>query len=618
MAGCILQNDIEHGTKMTPVSEPNVIELVVNLSASNTPATVTTAATPATVTTPAIAATSECLMSMDKLMDPMQAVKDIQDKSVEKMDMPRVLKMKKPFNAYKEETCARFAKGVLLLKGTESLHDHNGIAMDLTAHASRVSWDDGNRIENESFGLGTNCDTFGALAEDMVEGCTREKIVNNQALCIAIGNTQNNAEVHTMPASSILVLAAVGKDGDKDNKMVPLYSADYFEAFAEYYSMAGGIFTGSDSLTSKSTKCAKSEESASVIDLKILGEGQSWKHPDARGWAHHHFACGLTSDKMIIVNRRAYIMPESSLAIVTRTYGTGLIKLSSTSSGMFSLEMRDNCYSNHDDPIRNCSGVWKKNANTDKIEMCAIQLGKSDMDFTTKNVSSMQLVEPEEKKKDIKEQIKEEIKEEKEEKATVLPSTGLYPFVNNKSLRGVFMATLCTGYRKIPVKRSFCQAKGATRGGAVRGRVPLPSPEASDDSGDDMETTSELTFPTIEAGTALYEMKGLPAYDANTMELCAPCYTILDVLVYAEDEHNGCAIPTQEDEDVKSVKLVQAVAEQIRNFNKMTIGCSKAAISSMQDSSLLIKKKDMTEQDTATLVATKAINANASSFFGLY
>ena len=214
----------------------------------------------------------------------------------------------------------------------------------------------------------------------------------------------------------------------------------------------------------------------------------------------------------------------------------------------------------------------------------------------------------------------------KDKKAPVVPSTGLYPVVGNKSLRGVYVATLCTGYRKRPVVRAtFARSKGATRSCATRGPTrgrggrtvdPVPSPEISDDDMEDMEDTSELKFPTMEAGTALYEMKGLPAYDCNKMQLLKPCYTILDVLVYAPDTQ-GHVAPTQEEADAKSVQLVKAVAEQIRNFNKMTVECSQAVISDIQNSALLLKKANMTEQDLASLAATKAINANASDFFGL-
>jgi len=152
--------------------------------------------------------------------------------------------------------------------------------------------------------------------------------------------------------------------------------------------------------------------------------------------------------------------------------------------------------------------------------------------------------------------------------------------------------------------------------------LPPSPPAAIEDnygSMDDMEESCELSFPTIEAGKTLYEMKGLPAYDANEFTLCAPCYTILDVLVYAADEDGNVdqvALSSAE-EDAKAVQLVQAVAMQIRNFNKMTVACSRATISSMDASVLTIKKADMTQEDHAVLAATNAINANASTFFNL-
>jgi len=582
--------------------------------------------------------TPEVLKSMAALGDALHSTSATHNKVAADAHEGIVRSMKKTFCEYKQEVCERFARGVDILKGTPTLRDHYGAAMVLTALASGKSWDDADRVEGEVFGLNTNCDTFGALAENMVAGCSHKTIVDNQALCIAVGNTRNDTEVHTIPACGILVLAAVGQNVASDQRMVPLYSKAYFEGFAEYYEKAGGVFTGPKSLTqrvetdnsnnedraAKRLKTSEEEDAeAAMIDAKLLGEGGEWVHPDARGWAHHHHKCGLTSETLIATKHRFMLMPESSLAIVTNTFGTSLMKLSFTSSGMFSLEMRDNCYSNHHDPIRNCSGVWKKNADTGKIDMCAIELGKSDLDFTVKNVASMNAKMSEDKPV---EEIKDEpIQDVKAKKPIVAPSTGLYPFLNNKDVSGVYMANLCTGYRKIrKPSSSFCATKGigagtrscATRGGGGR-RVRTPSPEVFCEEEEDLEATSDIKFPTIGAGLPLYEMKGLPAYDANTMELCKPSYTIMSVLVYAGDNNTSDAVSPGEAEDFRAVELVEAVALQIRNFNKMTADCASAVISSMKESALLIKKNTLTEQDHATLEATKTINENSANFFGL-
>jgi len=391
------------------------LQVVLNLTSSGGTTTADDASGPVT---------PESLKSMPKLLDPLAPTEDTMVQDVQDVGC-KVKVMAQPFPIFKSDTCKSFENGVEILKGTDALHDHNGVAMVLTAQAYGKKWNDGNRGEGECFGTGTNTDAFGALAEDMVHGCTTQKIMENQALAICVGNGRDKTEVHAIHARGLLVFAGVGKNVDENKKMVPLYSADYFEAFAEYYCMAGGVFTGPRSLTSDCDntqnesgaevegvvvddgsvlKCAKLSESPAEIDAKILGkdaEGNDrvWKHADARGWAHHHYECGLTSDSLIWFNHCFYVMPECSLCIVTRTYGTSLMKLSSTSSDMFSLEMGNNCYSNQEDPIRNCSGVWKKNAITGKIEMCGIKLGKSDMDYTLKNVSSMQMEkvnEPEE------------------------------------------------------------------------------------------------------------------------------------------------------------------------------------------------------------------------------
>jgi hypothetical protein len=589
------------------MESPKCIKLVINLSA-----------------TAAMDANSSTALAVE-LLPKVQPTDDTM-----MTDVARKVVVKRPFPVFKTDTCRSFEAGVKILEGTDALHDHHGVAMQLTAQAYGKSWQDGNRVagQGECFGTATNSDTFGALAEDMVNGCTSDMIMQNQALCISVGNTRDKVEVHAIHARGLLVFVGVGKDVEEDKRMVQLYSADYYEAFAEYYCMAGGVFTGPKSLEDGANismvKCAKTGETPAEIDAKILGNTHVWKHPDARGWAHHHYACGLTSDTLIWVNRQSYVMPECSFAIVTRTYGTNLMKLSSTSSGMFSLEMGNNCYSNRQDAIRNCSGVWKKNATSGKIEMCGIKLVKSDTKFTLDNVSKMAVEE--EVKQDDAQDATDDVMEEVEatavnKKVPLVPSTGLYPFVGNTSLRGVYVATLSTGYRKIPVPKVYAVnrnlTRGPTRGGGGRTIIRSPSPETSEDEDEDMPDDTELSFPIMEAGTALYEMKGLPAYDCNKMELLKPNYTILDVLVYApDDEVSGVAL-SKEEEDAKSVQLVKAVAEQIRNFNKMTTECAQATISDIATSALLVKKADLTEKDLASLAATKAINDNASHFFGL-
>jgi len=58
-------------------------------------------------------------------------------------------------------------------------------------------------------------------------------------------------------------------------------------------------------------------------------------------------------------------------------------------------------------------------------------------------------------------------------------------------------------------------------------------------------------------------------------------YTIMSVLVYAADGDLDDSALTPEEEDVKAVQLVEAVAQQIRNFHKMTVDYSAAIIISM-------------------------------------
>jgi len=121
--------------------------------------------------------TPEVLKSMAKLGYALHATPTANDTTSDTMDisettgMNMIPRIAKTFWEYKQFVCTRFARGVEILKDKAALLDHYGVVMVLTALASGKSWDDADRVDGEVFGLNTNCDTFGALAENMVAGC---------------------------------------------------------------------------------------------------------------------------------------------------------------------------------------------------------------------------------------------------------------------------------------------------------------------------------------------------------------------------------------------------------------------------------------------------------------
>ena len=537
-----------------------------------------------------------------------------------------------PFAAYKAKTCALFQRGVLLRKGHDNLLGYNKSLMNLVAKTAPVSWEDADRIENELFGNGTTVDVYGALASDIVAGCTRQQIVNNQAM--GIFDTFNR-KILSIPAGKLLVHVGVGKDVQDDKRLLPLFSAEYFNAYAEFYEMAGGVFTEPSAFTVKyesdDTEEMRAEKRLKVADDigtvvdEILGDKAQWTHKWAAAMAWDHQRNGLTTRTRIAVHAKFYIMPEdSSLAIVTNTFGPGLIKMSSTSSGLYAMSHSDaHSYGGLTDPVKTTSGCWKRNAETGLLEMAGIKLGASCMDFTADSVAKMHVVSPE---IEVEMEIEPDATNDKKEELPD-PSTALYPFVDNKELKGVFVASVNMAYQRRPVLRGnigsagFAQAKcmnrGLTRGGGGRRREVTPPRAASPEpvSSGPVKATSDLKYATIAAGDTLFKLDGMAAYDCNVHMLLKPSYTIINLLVWKEQTD---AELTTDEEDAKAVQLVDAVASQMRDFDTMAVRCVNAAVTAIDQSEHhLVKKADMTDHELAALTAAKKINANAACFAGM-
>jgi hypothetical protein len=145
----------------------------------------------------------------------------------------------------------------------------------------------------------------------------------------------------------------------------------------------------------------------------------------------------------------------------------------------------------------------------------------------------------------------------------------------------------------------------------VKTRAPSPPPEETTES---VKACSDIKYPKIGVGVKLFEMEGMPAYDSNKQQMLKPSFTLMNVLVWKKDGRDL----TAEEEDAESLELVDAVAQQIKDFDAMAKSCVQASISAIHESKdHLVKKADMTDHELAALTATKKINASVSNFFAL-
>jgi len=541
------------------------------------------------------------------------------------------------FAEFSKIVVAQFNRGFVLRKaeGHASITGHDGRAMQLIARLAGQFWDDSDRIEGTVFAKGTTVDTFlSFLAKEGIEP-TYDYLSKNRAISISDTAGTYVSKILSMQAQKIMVLVNVGKGVKAEDRSVPLYSSSFWNAWARFYRAAGGIFTPPTRLTLTYPTDANDEVCAAtriefntyiaMMDDNLLSPGESWDHEDARGWAIDGWNNGLKKDTPIAVNARFHIVPdEASVAVVSNTFDTELMKTTFTSSGHYSMSFGKTCYSNTKDQVRKASGIWSKNEETEKLDMRGIKLAASNMDFTKASVEAMNV-----KQDEVKKEMDLEMVAVKEDDLPP-PSSALYPFVDNKELKGVFVAVLSHGVRKRPVLRnntyrggdvigsSYSQSKGMSRsvtrgcgGGSAltRKRAPSPPPEASSEP---VKACSDIKYPKIGVGVKLFEMEGMPAYDSNKEQMLRPSFTLMNVLVWKKDGREL----TVEEEEAESLELMDAVAQQIKDFDAMAKACVQASISAIHESKdHLVKKADMTDHDLVALTATKKINASLSDFF---
>ena len=271
----------------------------------------------------------------------------------------------------------QFTKGFLLRKeqGNASILGHNGVVMDLIVRLLGAFWDDADRVEGTVFSNATCIDVFMACLPAKGIEPTYEYLGKNRAISISDTAGTFFSKILSMQAQKILVLVNVGKDVKVEERSVPLYSSSFWNAWARFYRAAGGVFTQPNRLTLTYPEGADEEVRAATrvefdtynatMDDHLLSAGESWDHEDARGWAIDGWNNGLKKDTPIAVNTRFHIVPdEASIAVVSNSFDTDLMKTTFTSSGHYSMSFGKPCYSNTKDQIRKASGIWSKNQET--------------------------------------------------------------------------------------------------------------------------------------------------------------------------------------------------------------------------------------------------------------
>ena len=279
---------------------------------------------------------------------------------------PDDTQMKRPYSDYKRDKCLLFEQGMLLCKGTDTLLGYDKKPMNLVVQEEPMAYDDSLREQNGMFAAGVCNDV---CPVNVLKCSSRAEMQKNQAMCFAVDDTRYNARVVSVKARYLYITIGVGKE------KTTLYSNEYFEAWAEAYSLAGGIV----------------EADMKVFqDMVFENGGHKWIHKDAELWAMIHAKEGLTPDTSIPVYVRHYLARAGdNFAILKKSYGHKSWEISSTSSGLFSMSSANRCYSKGSDMIKDCTGVWSNNIETGQLEMASIKIGASRTRFDAKGIASM-------------------------------------------------------------------------------------------------------------------------------------------------------------------------------------------------------------------------------------
>jgi hypothetical protein len=188
----------------------------------------------------------------------------------------------------------------------------------------------------------------------------------------------------------------------------------------------------------------------------------------------------------------------------------------------------------------------------------------------------------------------------------------LFPLVGNTDTMGTFFTTLTTSVRPRNQTRS-CVSKGmgTTRGGGGR-KTYTPEPEPEQELS---EVETDISFATVGVGEAMYAVTGMDVFDYSKEHLTVPTMAIMCLLATDEDDTEHEKALTTEQKKKKAVQLVEAVAQQVRDIDKMFSECALAVISGIQQSTHAVAKDKMSAEKLSALEATKTVNKN-TAFFG--
>jgi hypothetical protein len=463
--------------------------------------------------------------------------------------------------------------------------------MNLVVEEEPMAYDDSLRELNGMFAAGVCNDV---CPVNVLKCCSRKEMQKNQAMCFSADDTRYNARVVSVMARYLYITIGVGK------AKTTLYSREYIEAWAEAFSLAGGI-----------VKADMKEFENMVLEDK----GYVWSHKDAKMWALIHAKEGLTPDTLIPVYVRHYLARAGdNFAILKKSYGHKSWEISSTSSGLFSMSSANRCYSTDNDVIKDCTGVWSKNAETGILEMASIKIGASRTRFDVKGIESMIVKTDVVVCDKVEEMSISDDDKTSAEDINELPAAdcSLFPLVGNTDTMGTFFTTLTTSVRPRNQTRS-CVSKGmgTTRGGGGR-KTYTPEPEPEQELS---EVETDISFATVGVGEAMYAVTGMDVFDYSKEHLTVPTMAIMCLLATDEDDTEHEKALTTEQKKKKAVQLVEAVAQQVRDIDKMFSECALAVISGIQQSTHAVAKDKMSAEKLSALEATKTVNKN-TAFFG--
>ena len=546
-----------------------------------------------------------------------------------------VSRPKSTFVEYKDWIVYLVQHGMGLNKGSTELMGLDAKPMQLKARARGATWHDSAREHGADVGFETTADMIGVNVDSMLPGMSKSQVLDAQAVTIGVEDTFD-AEVHVMKAGYLLVTANVDKDTQGPDREVSLFSVDFINGWAIYNKMAGMVviaphalctkfrskvfepdFDEADDETEKKQQlfAAKQDRKNAAllaeeqrIDAFFLCDDKTWKDDTSRWWAHHFLENNLTVNTNIAVYTNVQVMPSGEdFAMYTQTIGgDAAFRLSSAGAAGFGLAYSNISYSSNLDRIQRCSGVYKSNPDTKKIEMCGLHLTATATKFDDAGLASMHDAT----------MPQHSVPTPSREDAT----TTYLPFKGNTEYRSTFFSLLVMSVS--PKQDDFededededeeayeveqPQLRCPTRsigGGKIRGKRQRE--ESPEDRSAMLE--SGMSYANVTAGKKLFDMSSEPQYyNMNLKRLAVPSFSLNTLLVTDDTERYITKDDLTEDElATKATNLVMAIAKQKSMVDGVLAKFAQADLSGIQESALAVKHCDMTATQLSQLAETK-------------